>query len=182
MHERDELWVVLGVEQVVFEDGKLPRVGKLIAFSVLLLQEGVNLRRGEFVRIPALNLGDDGIAGFDALPVGLTHQVSTDDALGHCHRALRRVKWSKVQFTGFQGFCEREQTTVLHDELGHWVVLVRKFVQGDGFTVLQTHKNIVAGHQLTQVDVVSLVNGGKRCGDDDADAGPTLALSRRLST
>ena len=142
----------------------------------------MDLSRGEFVRVPALDLSDDGVARFDALPLRLSHKVSTDDALGHRHRAFRRVERSKVQRSGFQGFCEREEAAVLHNELGHRVVLTGEFVERDGLTVLQALEHFMATHQLAEVDVVSFVDGGKGGSDDDADARPTFALGRSFST
>ena len=97
VHEGDKLRVVLSVEKVVFEHRKFARIGQGVVFAVLLLEEGVNLRCGEFMGITSLNLCDDGVAGFDALTLGLTDQVTTDDVLGHGHGARTRVERSEVQ-------------------------------------------------------------------------------------
>ena len=141
----------------------------------------MDLCGGEFVGIAALNLGDDGVAGFDALTFGLSHQVSADDVLGHRHGALGRAEGREVQLAGFERFGKGEEAPMFHDELRDRVVLSGEFSQGDGFSVLQSLEHAVVAHQLAEVDVVALVNRGKGCGDDDADAGPPFALGGRFT-
>ncbi len=181
VHEGHELRVVLGVKQVVFEHGKLVGVGQGVVFAVFFLQEGVNLSGGEFVGVAALDLSDDGVARLDALTVGLTDQVAADDVLCHRHGALAGVERGEVQLAGLEGLGEGEQPAVLHDELGHRVVATGEFAQRDGFAALQALQHGVVAHELTEVDVVALVNGRKGGGDDDVDASPTLALGGRFS-
>ena len=136
----------------------------------------MNLGGGELVGVAALDLSDHGVPGFDALPVGLTDQVAADDVLRHRHRSLAGVEGVEVQLAGRERLGEGEQAAVFNDELGDRVVASGEFTEGDGLTVLQAFKHGVVAHQLTEVDVVALVNGGKRSGDDDANASPPFAL------
>ena len=182
VHEGHEFWVVLGVEQVVLKNGKFARVGEGVILAVFFLQKSVNLGRGEFVRIAALDLSDDGVAWLDALTVRLAHQIPTDDVLGHGHRSLGGAEGGEVEFTALEGLGKREETTVFNDELCYRVVLSRELRKRNGFTVLQSLEHGVVAHQLPEVDVVAFVNRGKGGGDDDANACPTLALSGGFST
>ena len=87
VHERNEFRIVLCIEQVVFEYSEFTRVGKGVIIAVFFLEESVNLCGGEFMRIPPLYLSDDRVLRFDALAIGLSDQVATDDSLSHGHRA-----------------------------------------------------------------------------------------------
>ena len=181
MHERHKLRIVLCVEQVVFEHGKLAGVWQRVVFAVFFLKEGVDLSGGEFVRIAALHLRNDRITGFHTLTVRLADQVAADDALCHGHRALAGVKGCEVQFTCLEGLGEGEQAAVLHNQLRDRIVATGELRKRNRLAVLQALEHGVVTHQLAEVDVVALVDGRKRGGDDDADAGPAFALRRRLS-
>ena len=141
----------------------------------------MDLSGGEFVRISALHLRNDRVAGFHTLAVRLADQVPADDALCHGHRALAGVKGRELQFACLEGLGEGEQTTVLHDELRDRIVASGELRKRNRLAVLQAFEHGVVAHQLAEVDVVALVDGRKRGGDDDADAGPAFALRSRLS-
>src|SRR5947208_741184 len=63
LEERAHLRHLVGVDEVVLEDGELRRVLDRVVGAVLLLEEVVNLGGGELVRVAAVDRDDDGVAG-----------------------------------------------------------------------------------------------------------------------
>ena len=161
VHEGHEFWIVLSVEEVVRQNSKFARVGEGVILAVFFLQKSVNLGRGEFVRIAALNLSDDGVAWLDALTVRLAHQIPTDDVFGHGHRSLGGAERGEIKFTSLEGLGKREEATVFNDELCYRVVLSRELRKRNGFTVLQSLEHGVVAHQLPEVDVVACMDRSK---------------------
>ena len=141
----------------------------------------MHLSRRELMGVASLNFSDDGISRLHALTFGLANEVSADDALSHGHRSRGRVQRSEVKVTRLQQLGERKQPAALNDQLRDRIVLRGEFGKVDGFASLQAFEHGVVSHQLAEIDVVALVDGGEGSGDDDADAGPSLALCRGFS-
>ena len=146
------------IEQVVFEHGKLAWVWEAVSVTVLFCQEGVNLSGGEFVRIPSLDLSNHRIIRFDALTFCLAHEVSCDDFLSHGHWPMRGVHWWQFEFSRFEGLCKREEATSLKNDLRDFIVLGGECGKFDFFTILQTLEHCMVAHELTEVDVVALMD------------------------
>ena len=146
VHERHELRIVLGVEQVVFKHGKFTGIWESVVLTIFFLQKGVNLGCGEFVRITPLHLSDHRVAWLDALPLGLANEIPTDDVLSHRHGARRRRQRVEFEFPAFEGFCKGEQPSPPDDQLGYGVVLTGEFIQRHRFTILQAFEHGVGPH------------------------------------
>ena len=127
VHERYKLRVVLRVEEVVLKNSEFVWVWQSVVVAVFALEKRVDLGRRKFVGITALHLSDHRVAWFDALAVGLTDEVATDDPLGHRHRARWRVERRKVEISSFQRLSEGKEPPVFNNELGHRVVLTGEF-------------------------------------------------------
>ena len=65
--EGSHLGNLVGVDQVVLENREPAGVLERVVLAVLLLQEVVDLRGGELVRVAAVDVHDQGVAGFDEL-------------------------------------------------------------------------------------------------------------------
>ena len=181
MHEGDEARVVVGVQQVVLEDRELVGVGQGVVLAVDFAEEGVDLRGREFVGIAALHAGDDRVVRLDALPLRLTNKVARDDLLGHGHRPRRRGQGGQVEFARRKALGEGEESTFLEDEARHRIVAGGELLELEFLAVLQALEHRMVAHELSEVDVVPLVDGREGGGDDQANAGPALALRRSFT-
>ena len=155
---------------MIFEHREFLRIFDFVVWPVLLLEEVVHLRRGELVRVSAVDIDDHGVAGLD-VPCGCRlssrhtpaksrpyGQMPREDLLPHRHRTLRRVRSRQLDVATFERLGERKEAAFFNDELSDGVVSASEFFQGDLFAGLEPAQDLVIAHQQTLIDVVAGVN------------------------
>ena len=126
-----------GIQEMVFEDSVLRRIGEVVVFAILLFEELMNLGCGEFVRVTPIDLGQYSITRLDVSGrTVLSQQFVRDHLLDHSHRAGLSGQLRKFDLTDLKFLGEGQDSSILDYQLGNGIVLRGEFVQRDDLSVL----------------------------------------------